>query len=283
MKVLWGRSHQSDVLRRLLVVLLVTFLTILLSYTTAFNPLGSARGWVVEAALFLVTLAGVWKAGILSVIQVRSRQAAIEGLVMLLVLIVYLAFNGTHCQLPTLCISTDDSWGVVGLGAFLAGVGSNLFVGITEETMFRGYVMHEVIDNLGIKGLKGGKLPVQAIGVSALLFALWHVPRYSLSASGLLLVGDLSEPLVAGLLFGLVYWWTNWNLAVPILSHFSYDAFGSVGPFSSPSSLVVPLTLFGLPMLAVAVHVISNRFLLASSKVSTNEREMTAGSALSLQ
>ena len=246
-------------LRRLLMVLLLTFVIVFLSNTTAFNPLGSLRAWFIEATLFFITLAGVWKAGIFSTLQVRSRQAAIEILIILAVLVVYLAFNGTRCQLPTLCISTDDSWGVVGLGTFLVAVGSNLFVGITEETLFRGYLMHEITDNLRIKGLKGGSFPVQAIGVSAVLFALWHVPHYGSSATGILLLGDLTEPLVAGLFFGLVYWWTDWNLAVPILSHFSFDAFGSVGPLGSPRSFVVPLTLVGFPMIAVAFHIISRR------------------------
>jgi len=259
---LGSHSQQTGIIRRLVVLLLVTFLMVLLANTSAFSPLGSLRGWVSYATILLVTFVGIWKAGLFPTMQARSKQAAAETLIIVLALIVYLSFNGTECRLPTLCISTSNSWAVVGLGAFLVAIGSNLLVGTTEEFLFRGYLMHEIIDNLAIKGLKtssGGRFPVQAICISAALFALWHVPHYSSLTTGFLLLENLGEALAAGIMFGMVYWWTDWNLAVPILSHFSFDAFGAVGPLaaSNPSSTV--LSLVGFPVLAILIHTMTKR------------------------
>jgi len=254
--------RQPGALRRLVVVLLVTFVLVLLANTSAFNLLGSVSGWVSYAAILLVTLAAIWKAGLFPTMQARSKLAVAETLIIVCVLVAYLSFNGTECRLPTLCISTGNSWGVVGLGAFLVAIGSNLLVGMTEEFLFRGYLMHEIIDRLGIKGLKtasGGRFPVQAIGISAALFALWHVPHYSSLASGFLLLEDLGEALAAGIMLGLVYWWTDWNLAVPIVSHFSFDAFGVVGPLASSNPSSTLLTLVGFPVLAILIHTMTTR------------------------
>jgi membrane protease YdiL (CAAX protease family) len=204
-----------------------------------------------------VTLAATWKAGLLHRIQARSTMAATEALVIVSVLILYLSFNGTQCQLPNLCISTDDSWSIVSIAVFLVAAGSNLLVGVSEEFLFRGYLMHEIIDNLGVKGIRtksGSNFPVKAIVFSAAIFALWHVPHYSSLASGPLLVVDLGVVFASGLMYGMAYWWTDWNLAVPILSHFSFDAFGLVGPLTGTYPSSTELTLVGFPILAILVR-----------------------------
>jgi len=255
-------SQRAATLRRLGVLLLVTFVLVLVANTSVFSPLGALGGWVTYAAILLATLAAAWKAKLIRALQARSKLAVAETIILVSVLIVYLSLNGTECRLPTLCISTDNSWAVVGLGAFLVAIGSNLFIGLAEELLFRGYLTHELIDNLGIKGLKttsGGGFPVQAICVSAALFALWHVPHYGSVATGLLLLEDLGEALAAGIMFGLVYWWTDWNLAVPILSHFSFDAFGAVSPLASPDPSITVLTLVGFPMIAIVIHTLARR------------------------
>jgi membrane protease YdiL (CAAX protease family) len=254
--------QRAGTLSRLGALLLVTFALVLVANFSVFSPLGSLGGWITYAAILLVTMVAIWRAGLLPKMQARSKLATAETLVLVSVLIVYLSLNVTECRLPTFCISTDSSWAVVGLGAFIVGVGSNLFIGFTEELLFRGYLMHELIDNLRIRGLKtasGGGFPVQAICISAVLFALWHVPHYSSLATGLLLAEDLGEALAAGVMFGLVYWWTDWNLAVPIVSHFSFDAFGAVTPLAASNPSVTVLTLVGFPMIAIVIHTLAKR------------------------
>ena len=245
-----------------MVLLIVTFALVLIGNTSAFNPLGSLRGWVSYAAILLITLVAIWKARLFPSMMAHSKLAVAETLILMSVLIVYLTFNGTECRLPTLCIAAGDNWEVVGLGAFLVAIGSNLLVSVTEEFLFRGYLMQEIIDNLGLKGLKtasGTSFPVQAICISALLFALWHLPHYASLASGALFFENLGEALAAGIMFGLVYWWTDWNLAVPIMSHFSFDAFGVVGPLASSTPSSTLLTLVGFPALAILVHTLAPR------------------------
>lgn len=91
-----------------------------------------------------------------------------------------------------------------------------LIVSISEEMMFRGYVLRNLMESMN-KSV--------ALFVSALLFALMHAANPNLS-----LIGNINL-FLAGILLGLPYIYTK-NLMFPIAFHFSWNFFQSIIGFN---------------------------------------------------
>ncbi len=92
-----------------------------------------------------------------------------------------------------------------------------LIVGLTEELIFRGYLIGVVSSNVG---------KVFAFFMSTLVFGFAHVTGYGLNAT-------LLAPLTVGALFAGFYVWRR-NLCACILGHALIDYVGIVLLLSSP-------------------------------------------------
>ncbi|MCR9066832.1 MAG: CPBP family intramembrane metalloprotease [Cytophagales bacterium] len=89
-------------------------------------------------------------------------------------------------------------------------------VSLSEEIMFRGYVLRNLMESMN---------KYVALLVSALLFALMHAANPNLS-----LIGNINL-FLAGILLGLPYIYTK-NLMFPIAFHFSWNFFQSLFGFN---------------------------------------------------
>ncbi|MBR9855820.1 MAG: CPBP family intramembrane metalloprotease [Algicola sp.] len=99
---------------------------------------------------------------------------------------------------------------------FLMTVLLFIIVSLSEEIMFRGYVL---------RNLMGSMNKYVALFVSALFFALMHAANPNLS-----LIGNINL-FLAGVLLGLPYIYTK-NLMFPIAFHFSWNFFQSLFGFN---------------------------------------------------
>jgi membrane protease YdiL (CAAX protease family) len=115
-------------------------------------------------------------------------------------------------------------------------------IAVTEEFVFRGYVLTNAIEGLDLRWVSPSMTIASAWGICALLFAFTHEAPT---------LGDGLNVLAAGFLLGLAYLLTG-QLALPIGIHAGYN-FASVYIFSTahdPSVAVVPLTVHGPAWLA---------------------------------
>lgn len=91
-----------------------------------------------------------------------------------------------------------------------------IIVSLSEEIMFRGYVLRNLMESMN---------KYVALFVSALFFALMHAANPNLS-----LIGNINL-FLAGVLLGLPYIYTK-NLMFPIAFHFSWNFFQSLLGFN---------------------------------------------------
>lgn len=101
-------------------------------------------------------------------------------------------------------------------GEFFLTILVFLLVSVSEEMLFRGYVL---------RNLMGSMNKFLALIISAILFALLHAANPNLS-----LVGNINL-FLAGILLGLPYIYTK-NLMFPIAFHFSWNFFQSIFGFN---------------------------------------------------
>jgi uncharacterized protein len=105
----------------------------------------------------------------------------------------------------------------------LSGLIIMLLVAVSEETVFRGYILNNLAQSVN---------KWVALGISALLFALFHAGNPGITQLALL------NLFLAGLLLGLNYLYTQ-NLWFAIMFHFSWNFF--LGP-------VLGYEVSGLPL-----------------------------------
>ncbi|ADQ68810.1 putative protease of the Abi (CAAX) family protein [Halogeometricum borinquense DSM 11551] len=101
------------------------------------------------------------------------------------------------------------------LAAFVSSV---LFTAIPEELVFRGYLQSKFVS---LAGGKTGKAVAVGVGITAILFALFHLPRWFLMSGhgvGAALATRLLGLTLMGLAYGLVYALTR-NLWLVALFH----------------------------------------------------------------
>ena len=119
-----------------------------------------------------------------------------------------------------LAVSLPDGAALVrGLGASLMAIALFILVAVSEELIFRGYLLVNLREGMG---------SALALAFSSMLFGLFHAlnPNFNLLA--------LLNIALAGLVFGYA-WLVTGNLWLPIAYHFSWNFFQ--GPvFSLPVS-----------------------------------------------
>ncbi len=89
----------------------------------------------------------------------------------------------------------------------LLSFGVFIFVALTEELLFRGYILSNLMDSFN---------KYVALTISAIFFSLMHAPNPHISLMGLIAIA------IAGFLFGLPYIY-NRSLWFPIALHFSWN------------------------------------------------------------
>lgn len=117
-------------------------------------------------------------------------------------------------------VGFDPAWSRVAAHplAYLAALASSLaFTALPEELLFRAYLQSKLVELVG----DGRRAVVAGIAVAAVLFALFHLPRWFLVSGhgiGSALAGRLLWLTVAGLAYGVVYASTG-NLWLVALFH----------------------------------------------------------------
>lgn len=109
------------------------------------------------------------------------------------------------------------------IGDLFTGLLIMLLVAVSEEAVFRGYIMHNLMQSVN---------KWVALGISALLFALFHAGNPGITGLAVLNI------FLSGLLIGLNYLYTK-NLWFAIMFHFSWNFF--LGP-------VLGYEVSGLPL-----------------------------------
>ncbi len=100
----------------------------------------------------------------------------------------------------------------------------HLIVSVSEEGIFRGYIMDELLKQDGYP---------KSLLLSSLLFAVYHInliqPIITLSPQNLLAqLSATTGPLLFGLAAGYLYKATNQNLTAPIAYHFTFNLFREI-------------------------------------------------------
>ena len=108
-------------------------------------------------------------------------------------------------------------------GELLSGLVLMILVAISEEAVFRGYILHNLLQSMN---------KWVALGISSLLFALFHSGNPGITVLAILNI------FLSGLVLGLNYVYTG-NLWFAILFHFSWNFF--LGP-------VLGYEVSGLPL-----------------------------------
>ena len=113
-------------------------------------------------------------------------------------------------------------------------------VGITEELVFRGYIIKNVAEGLYGKKISPKNAVMSAVVISSTVFGLVHAGNPEVS------VVSIINIIFAGLFMGLFYVWTG-SLALPIGLHITWNF--SVGnifgfPVSGMTSLTETATVF---------------------------------------
>lgn len=203
----------------------------------------------VEGTILLLSVLAMWNAGLIRGVQSRSKLALLEVAVLAATLVVLMLVNGIECDPLTLCITVGGSYMGEPLGIFLSIVGLNIVVAFSEEFFSRAYLLREVY-----RSLNSG---VVAVSVSSIVFMLSHVPLLSLGSYNTTpVIYLLVSILLVGLSYGLVYWWTGWNLMLVVLMHFFYDTFGgmvTLDPFNPLSPVRFYTVLVFLPSAAIII------------------------------
>ena len=96
-----------------------------------------------------------------------------------------------------------------------------VFVGLCEETVFRGWLLNALWTRAD---LEGPSLPWKPVAVTSVLFLLIHFPIWQ--RTGALLTNLTGGAFLSILVLSVVFSWTLWKtrtLTVPILLHTAWD------------------------------------------------------------
>lgn len=112
--------------------------------------------------------------------------------------------------------------------AILVPLGLFIFVGLEEELLLRGYVLHNLAEGLSFRPFSGGGAVAVALVLSSIVFGFLHILNPNVTFLSLV------NLVLAGLLLGLGYILTG-ELAIPIGLHISWNFFQG-GIFGFPVS-----------------------------------------------
>lgn len=129
-------------------------------------------------------------------------------IILLLVMILYLLI-GSYLQYGNLKIR--ETFRMISI------INSVLFVGITEEMVFRGWILNSLLSRMNTWG---------ALILSSILFVIIHFPTWIYTGSFItnLTSGDFMLAFVLGLIFGMSFIKSE-NIFVPIILHMVWNLF----------------------------------------------------------
>lgn len=160
-----------------------------------------------------------------------------ESLILLLINVVFILF-------VIIIGKTIGGYEINWIGVLCSSIFYYVFVGITEEWIYRGFIvtqMKKVVNN-----------EILVVISSAVLFSLMHLPSYLMYTEMITFGGvvyRLLIPLLMGLVFAHIYR-CNSNLFVLVLLHGSYNLIDSV---TIDSWYYVSYGIFWLLMLAYSI------------------------------
>ena len=161
-----------------------------------------------------------------------------ESLILLLINVMFIVF-------VIIIGKTIGGYEINWIGVLCSSIFHYVFVGITEEWIYRGFVvtqMKKVVNN-----------EIIVVISSAVLFSLMHLPSY-LMYTEIITFGGVVYRLLIPLLMGLVYahiYLCNGNLFVLVLLHGSYNLIDSV---TFDSWYYASYGLFWLLMLVYSIY-----------------------------
>lgn len=138
-----------------------------------------------------------------------------ESLILLSINVVFMAF-------VIIVGKTIGGYEINWIGVLCSGIFHYVFVGITEEWIYRGFIVTQM------KKVVNNELII--VIVSAVLFSLMHLPPYLMYTENITF-GGIVYRLLIPLLMGLVYshiYLCNGNLFILVLLHGSYNLIDSV-------------------------------------------------------
>lgn len=138
-----------------------------------------------------------------------------ESLILLLINVVFILS-------VTIIGKTIGGYEINWIGVLCSGIFHYVFVGITEEWIYRGFIVTQM------KKVVSNELKI-VIG-SAVLFSLMHLPPYLMYTENITFGGvvyRLLIPLLMGLVYAHIYL-CNGNLFILVLLHGSYNLIDSV-------------------------------------------------------
>lgn len=96
-------------------------------------------------------------------------------------------------------------------------INSVLFVGITEETVFRGFILNSLLTKINMWG---------SLALSSALFVVIHFPTWIYTGSFIanLASGGFIQVFILGFIFGITFIKSK-NIFVPIILHMVWNLF----------------------------------------------------------
>ena len=124
-----------------------------------------------------------------------------------------------------------------------------IFVGIAEETAFRGLILNTLVPKLGV---------AWAVALSALIFGVTHLLNVIIFDQGMTeVLAQVAITSVIGMLFGWIYVFTGGNLWLVIALHAAYDFFLFTAVVPNDGTTATAWLIAAVPFLMVAMSILA--------------------------
>ena len=196
--------------------------------------------WIDPAYLVEFLVVGVIGCVCLCRQKVKEFSSSILNCESLILLLINVVFILSVIIIGKIIGGYEINW----IGVLCSGIFHYIFVGITEEWIYRGFIVTQM------KKVVNNELII-VIG-SAVLFSFMHLPPYFMYTANITF-GGIAYRLIIPLLMGLVYahiYLCNGNLFVLVLLHGSYNLIDSV---TIDSWYYISYGLFWLLMLVYSI------------------------------
>lgn len=228
---------------KILGIYILHLLSFLPDYSFLYTNERIATVWAWISPAYLVEFLVVGVIGCVCLCRQRVKEFSSnifnrESLILLLINVVFILF-------VIIVGKTIGGYEINWIGVLCSGIFHYIFVGITEEWIYRGFIVTQM------KKVVNNELII-VIG-SAILFSLMHLPLYLMYTENISFGGVIYRLLIP-LLMGLVYahiYLCNGNLFILVLLHGSYNLIDSV---TFDSWYYVSYVIFWLLMLVYSIY-----------------------------
>lgn len=245
---------------RLAISLATAFVLIYLTNSAPqyFGPLEQTvvrdQALFVGISLIILSSALLWTGGYWRLAQSRTRLSAFEFLESILLVAIMTALFGLGLSPFDLCIGGGGGFACYPqVGGFLRGVLDLACIVLSEDLFFRAYLMNELNQVLG--------LGAGAVTISALVYALFHLPALQVEGFGTVSLAGFLLILVGAFSLSACYWYTGRNLAVVIFLHAYWDAIGALELIPNFGQYSEFLLIIGQLAVPAAVLVVTHALL----------------------